>query len=129
MGRANYTFRDKAEGTGKGGVHPIWRGIGFIILVGLTVGAFYLAGYLLEMHWRTPFPWVPFPIPRNFTVQLHPWLPVWPGKVLVQLGAALLIDLLGYALMVMVYAIINPIRPGKTDAPQPRRRGRGSMVR
>jgi hypothetical protein len=128
MGRTNYTFRDTQIGDKKG-LNPVWRGVGLLILVGLTVGAFWLAGELLEMHWRSPFPWVPITIPRNFTVQLHPMLPVWPGKVLVQLGAALLIDLLGYAVMVVVYSILNPIRPGKTDAPQPRKRGRGSMVR
>lgn len=128
MGRGNYTFRDSAT-VKKKGINPIWRGIGFLILVALTVGAFWLAGYLLEMHWRAPFPWIPFSIPRNFTVQFHPALPVLPGKPLLQAGAALVIDLLGYALMVVIYSFLNPIRPGKTDAPQPRRRGRGSMVR
>ena len=128
MGRSNYSFRDTSLGKNRG-VHPIWRGIGFLMLVGLTIGAFWLAGYLLEMHWRTPFPWIPFTIPRNFTVQFHRLLPVWPGKPFVQVGAAVIIDLIGYAIMVVVYSLINPIRPGETDAPQPRRRGRGSMVR
>jgi hypothetical protein len=128
MGRGNYTFRDTAVSQKKR-LNPIWRGVGFLILVALTVGAFWLAGTLLEMHWRAPFPWIPIQIPRNFTVQVHPALPVWQGKLLIQLGAALVIDLLGYALMVVVYSIINPIRPGKTDAPQPRARGRSSMVR
>ena len=128
MGRSNYTFRDTNIGKEKG-INPIWRGIGFLILVGLTVGAFWLASTLLEMHWRQPFPWVPFPIPRNFVVTFHPALPDVSGKLMLQLGTALIIDLLGFAVMVIVYSIINPIRPGKTDAPQPRRRGRGSMVR
>jgi hypothetical protein len=128
MGRANYTFRETTMGK-KQTLNPIWRGVGFIILVALTVGAFWLAGYLLELHWQQPFAWVPFDIPRNFTVQFHRALPVMPGKLLVQLGFALLIDLLGYALMVLVYSIFNPIRPGKTDAPQPRGRGRHSMTR
>ena len=128
MGKGNYTFRDTNLGKNKG-LNPIWRGIGFIILVGLTVGGFWLAGYLLEMHWRTPFAFIPFAIPRNFTVQFHPVLPVLPGKLLVQLGATLILDLFAYAGMVIGYAILNPIRRGKTDSPQPRRRGRGSMVR
>jgi hypothetical protein len=127
MGRANYQFRDTALGLKKKGVHPIWRGVGFIILVLLTVGAFWLAGYLMELNWREPF--LPFPVPRYFTVQPYEWMPALPGKLVVQIGAALLIDILGYALMVVVYGIINPVRPGKTDAPQPRGRGRRSMVR
>jgi hypothetical protein len=128
MGRANYTFRDSAIAK-RNTVSPIWRGVGFLILVALTVGAFWLAGYLLELHWQQPFPWIPVHIPRDFPVQLHPALPALPGKLLIQLGAALFIDLVGYALMVFIYSVINPLRPGKTDAPQPRRRGRGSMVR
>lgn len=129
MGRGNYTFRDTNIGKYRKGIHPVWRGIGFLVLVALTVGAFWLASTLLEMHWRQPFPWMPFPLPRNFVVTLHPALPDISGKLLIQLGAALLIDLLGYAFMVLAYSMLNPLRPGKTDAPQPRRRGRGSMVR
>jgi hypothetical protein len=128
MGRGNYTFRDTNISKNKR-LNPIWRGIGFLILVALTVGAFWLAGILLEMHWQQPFPWVPFTIPQNFVVKLHPALPNLSGKLLIQLGAALFIDLVGYALLVVGYSIVNPIRPGKTDAPQPRRRGRDSMVR
>ena len=36
-------------------VSAIWRGIGFIILVGLTIGAFWLAGYLLDLNAAQPF--------------------------------------------------------------------------
>ncbi len=129
MGRSNYTFRDTNVGKQSKGINPVWRGIGFLILVALTVGAFWLASTLLEMHWRQPFEWVPVSLPRNFVVKFHPALPAVSGKLLLQLGTALIIDLLGYALMVVAYSIINPIRPGKTDAPPPRRRGRSSMVR
>ena len=52
--------------------------LGLILLVLLTVGAYWLAGYVLERNWQTPF--LPFPVPRDFTVTLATWLPTLPGK-------------------------------------------------
>jgi hypothetical protein len=116
------TIKDKNVGA-------IWRGIGFIILVGLTIGAFWLAGYLLELNWAQPF--LPFRVPRNFSIVITQlkWLPPIPGKPVVQIGAAILIDVIAYAVMVVLYALVFPIRPGPTDAKQPRGTGRRSMRR
>ena len=110
-------------------VSPIWRGIGFIILVGLTIGAFWLAGYLLDLNAVKPF--LPFRVPRNFSIVIQQlkWLPPIPGKPVVQVGAARLIDVIAYAVMVVVYAMMFPLRKGPTDADQPRGRGRRSMLR
>ncbi len=107
---------------------PIWRGIGFILIILLTVGAFWLAGYVLDKQLLAPY--LPFAIPSGFTVTIAKWLPTLPGKLLVQIGAALLIDVLAYSVMVMIYALLNPLRPGPTDAKPPRGRGRRrSLVR
>jgi hypothetical protein len=125
MSRVPQAFREST--IKKRDLNPIWRGIGLILIVLLTVGAYWLAGYLLERNWQTPF--LPFPVPRDFTVTLAKWLPTLPGKPLVQIGAAVLIDILAYAAMVVLYAFINPIRPGPTDAKPPRGRGRRSLVR
>jgi hypothetical protein len=108
-------------------INPIWRGIGLILLILLTVGAYWLAGYVLDHGLLAPY--LPFAIPRDFTVTLATWLPTLPGKPLVQIGAAMLIDVLAYAVLVVLYAIINPIRPGPKDANQPRGRGRRSLER
>ena len=108
-------------------MNPIWRGIGLIVIVLLTAGAFWLAGYVLDRNLLGPY--LPFAIPSNFTVTIVSWLPTLPGKLLVQIGAAVLIDVLAYAVLVVLYAILNPIRPGPTDAKQPRGRGRRSLVR
>jgi hypothetical protein len=108
-------------------VSAIWRGIGFIILVGLTIGAFWLAGYLLDLNAVQPF--LPFRVPREFSVTIVKWLPALPGKPLVQIGAAILIDIVAYAVMVVIYALLFPIRKGPTDADQPRGTGRRSMRR
>ena len=109
-------------------MNPIWRGIGFIFIILLTVGAFWLAGYVLDNNLLGPY--LPFAIPRDFTVTIATWLPKLPGKLLVQIGAAALLDVLGYAVMVFFYALLNPLRPGPTDAKPPRGRGRRrSLVR
>ena len=122
-----YRFDDALETKKRKRLHPIWRGIGFLIMVALTVGGFWLAGYVLELHWADPF--LPFRVPRNFVVTFHEALPTMPGKLAVQIGTTILIDLIGFALMVLLYGVINPLRPGETDAPQPRGRGRTSRVR
>ncbi len=113
-------------------LNPIWRGIGCFMIVLLTVGAFWLAGYVLDHNLLAPYLLLlhaPFSIPSNFTVTIATWLPTLPGKPLVQIGAALLIDVLAWALLAVFYSILNPIRPGPTDAKQPRGRGRSSLVR
>jgi hypothetical protein len=117
MGRANYQFRD-TQRSNQRVMNPIWRGVGFVILVALFVGGYWLAGYLLELNWQQPF--LPFPVPREFSIFIHRSLPELPGKVVVQVVAAILVDIVAYTVMVVVYGLINPIRPGKTDAPQPR---------
>jgi hypothetical protein len=108
-------------------LNPVWHGIGFVVMVALTIGTFWLAGLMLELNWQQPF--LPFPVPRNFTLTLHEALPVIPGRLMVQVVTTLLIDLLAFALMVLVYGIVNPIRPGPTDVRQPRGSGRSSRVR
>ena len=126
MSHAQPAFREST--LKKKPMSPIWRGVGFILIVLLTVGAFWLAGYVLDNNLLAPY--LPFAIPRDFTVTIAKWLPTLPGKPLVQIGAALLLDVVAYALMVFIYGILNPIRPGPTDAPPPRGRGRGrSLVR
>jgi hypothetical protein len=126
MSRIPQAFREST--LKKKDMNPIWRGIGFIFIVLLTAGAFWLAGYVLDKQLLAPY--LPFAIPSNFTVTIAKWLPTLPGKLLVQIGAALLIDVLAYAVIVVIYAILNPLRPGPTDAKQPRGRGRRrSLVR
>ena len=125
MGRVPAGFREST--LKKRDINPIWRGIGLILLVLLTVGAYWLAGYVLDHNLLGPY--LPFAIPQDFRVTIVNWLPTLPGKPLVQIGAALLIDVLAYAVMVVFYAILNPLRPGPTDAKQPRGHGRRSRVR
>ncbi len=126
MSRIQPAFREST--LKKKDINPIWRGIGFIIIILMTVGAFWLAGYVLDKNLLGPY--LPFAIPQNFQVTIVKWLPNLPGKLLVQIGAAVLLDVLAYGVMVVFYAILNPVRPGPTDAKPPRGHGkRRSLVR
>jgi hypothetical protein len=68
-------------------------------------------------------------VPRNFSIFIVDWLPRLPGKTVVQVASALVLDILAFSVMVVIYSVINPIRPGEKDAPPPRGRGRRSLVR
>ncbi len=125
MSRSTFQFREAQPK--KKTLHAVWRGIGFLILVLLTIGGFWLAGYLMELNWQDPF--LPWRIPRNFTIKVAEWAPALPGKLVVQIVVTLLVDVVGYAVMVILYAALFPIRPGDKDAPQPRGRGRRSLIR
>ena len=84
MSRVPQAFREST--LKKKEINPIWRGIGFIFIILLTVGAFWLAGYVLDKQLLAPY--LPFAVPSNFTVTIAKWLPTLPGKLLVQIGAA-----------------------------------------
>ena len=115
----------KPKGTA---VHPIWRGIGCIMLVIMAVGGYWAAGYLLDLNQRQRF--LPFAVPYNFSVVIVKFLPALSGRVLVQLGAMILVDIFAYAIMVIIYGIFNPPRLGPQDSPPlERRKGRKSMTR
>ena len=125
MSRVPPAFREST--IKKHEVNAVWRGVGLILLVLLTIGTFWLAGYVLDKQLLAPY--LPFPVPQNFVVTLAKWLPPLPGKPLVQIGTTLLIDIFAYGIIVIAWSIVHPIRPGPTDAKQPRGRGRRSLVR
>ena len=99
---------------------PIWRGVGFFVLVALTVGGFWGAGVIIDLNRQHAF--LPFPVPEGYS--MHIVGPIYLGaRLLVQLGFMLVVDLVGYALMTIVYGMVNPIRPGEKDAPPLHRSG------
>ncbi len=117
----------------KKGLHPIWRGIGFIILISFMVGGYYAAGVLLN------HPAWPYKVPANIGMDIPvinvPFSPVSfgpyriTGAQFVQGGAALVIALLVYSVMVAIYGAFNPIKLGEHDAPPIRRKIDKNKVR
>jgi hypothetical protein len=140
VGRSNYQFKDGVHQPQKRTLSAVWRGVGFIIIVLLTVGGFWAAGYLLDLNAAKSF--LPFRIPTNVTISIIHWLPLesapplfeWVPKVIrsrpvIQTLTTIVLDLLAFSAMVVLYSIVNPIRRGPTDAAQPRGRGRRSVSR
>ncbi|MBI4771271.1 MAG: hypothetical protein HY784_12900 [Chloroflexi bacterium] len=101
-------------------VNPIWRGVGCLILVLLTVGGYWLAGYLIGLNL--------VPLPTDIDIHLGKSLTV-PGRLVLQVMATAFLDILAYGVMVVVWAIINPPKKSPLDAPPVRPRGGGSLPR
>ena len=110
-------------------MNPMWLGVGCVMLLVLTLGGYWAAGFLLDLNRSQPF--LPFPVPAaNSGIVIIKGLPAVPAQILIRRGATLLVDIFAYAFMVIVYGIINPPRLGPQDAPPPeRRRGRKSLSR
>jgi hypothetical protein len=100
-------------------VGGIWRVIGLILLAVFTVGGYLFAdvllksGVLAQLSPQLAGIGGPLPIKINEAISL-------PGHILLRVGITLFLDVLLYAVMVIVWAIINspkeeiedPWRPG-----------------
>ena len=103
--------KDTAEQRRKN-IHPIWRGIGWILMIAVPVLSYLTSLYLIRendtKHW--------FPIPIDI---LSPW-----GSdplIFVKLILALAIAVVAFMVIFLIGAVINslvgPSRYGPTDAP------------
>ena len=102
----------KSKSEKEQGIDPIWSGVGFIVLIVLTVGGFLLAQYLIGLNQQTHF--LPFNTPTNFTIDVTKTLKL-PGNIALSVMFAVLLDIVGYALMVIIYAVVNPKKKDPTD--------------
>jgi hypothetical protein len=106
-------------------IHPIWRGIGCLMMVMIPLMSYASAVILVDANVENR--WIP--IPHEF---IGP-----PGRPLLysQLGVTVLLSMFGFTLFVVAYTIIyrfsGPPRLGPTDAPpirprkgKPRSKGR-----
>ena len=99
-------------------IHPVWRGIGCVMLVLIPIMAYAGASLLLDANASNH--WVP--IPREFRGPAqYPYL-------FAHLGVALLVSVLGFVAVVVFYSLVyrfaGPPRYGAHDAPPPRKYSR-----
>jgi hypothetical protein len=96
-------------------IHPVWRGIGCMMLILIPIMAYAGASLLLDANFRNH--WVPVPLEFRGPPQF-PYL-------YARLGMTLLVSMLGFGVLVMLYSIVyriaGPARYGPRDAPPPRR--------
>jgi Na+/proline symporter len=102
-------------------LHPIWRGIGCILLVGLMSLGYLFAGWFLETNKSTG--WIRIPAEFSFP-PAEPYL-------FIKLILAFIFLLLSTAAITLIYALVHPPKPGKFDVidpsifpPPPKRRKR-----
>lgn len=149
MGRM---FRIQEAKRSRKGINPIWRGIGCVTFVLLTLGVYFGVGWAIEAintaNRAEPFLTGPlaggirtlpieiytYEFPRAVTefgtLRFDPPLRRIPITFDVLNGlVALLVAVLMYALMVMIWAFINPPRLGPKDAPPVYRKIDRSKVR
>ncbi|MBI4770315.1 MAG: hypothetical protein HY784_07895 [Chloroflexi bacterium] len=108
----------------KKGLNPVWRGVGCLLLVILTGGGFLGAGWFVQANYTHGWIYLPPELAQPL-VTLPPGLPAplywlsqpWLG---VKLVIAVLVAVLSFAILTVAYGVVNPIRPGKFDAPPQR---------
>ena len=93
-------------------LNPIWRGIGCLTIVGLAAAGYLFANWFLPANFQNGWIYLP---PELSGPPQYPWLYV-KATVGVLAGVA------GFAILTMIYGILNPMRPGELDAPPEKRR-------
>ncbi len=119
MGRYDrYTQKQEEQPEG---IHPIWRGIGCIMLILMPVMAYAGAVELVNANFANG--WVPMPAEFAKAVDI-PFL----GTVrylYAYIAMGLILLMIGYGILTILYSIlysaIGPPKYGPTDAPPPRR--------
>jgi hypothetical protein len=137
---------------------PAWRGIGCVLLLIFTVGAYWLGGVVLSANKKTPF--IPVQLGADIGFTMGPIeVPVGialagsaqppQGRVVtmgpvnlmvgtlkfyvswMQLALTAIVDVLIFGIMVIVWGLANPYKPGPTDAPpvRPRKGRQKSLTR
>jgi hypothetical protein len=93
-------------------VHPIWRGIGFILMVVVPVLSYFATTNILEQnqvkHW--------FPLPMDI---ISPWGndPLIFIKILMTLGITIIAFMLIFVVGSLLFRIFGPPRYGPLDSP------------
>ena len=111
-------------------LNPVWRGVGCITLVALTISSYFLAGMVLDLNQQQNF--LPFALRATDGLRIRaiqvPGTPTTFGpyfisaSLLVQIFVALVVAILLYAVMTVLYSAVNPVKLGETDAPPVRRK-------
>ncbi len=118
MGRDSWRFRMQEEARlKKKRVNPIWRGVGCIVMVAVTLGGYFFSGWFLGANAQAGWIQIPAEVIRP---AFAPWL---PSGLIVKLIVAFLFMMLSYGIVTTIYAIVFPIKLGETDAPPLKRAG------
>lgn len=99
-------------------LHPIWRGIGFILMILIPIVAYFIAVRLLDLNAVNQW----MEVPREFLSRSGDEL------IYVKIGMTLVLSLLVYGVMMLVgfagLSLFGPPRYGEMDEPPIKHTGR-----
>lgn len=124
MGRGDswqYRARER-ELAAKKQLNPVWRGVGCIMVVTLSMIGWFLAGWFVRANAENGWIYIPAEVINPSIASLiDPY--IGQGR-LVQVVVAFIVLLMSFGVINFAYAILFPIRPGETDVPPLKRRRR-----
>ena len=94
--------------------HPIWMGVGCILVVGLPAIGYLVAEWFLQANMVNHWVYLP---------PLLAWPPIAP-YLLFKVVFAAIVMMIALALFSALYSLVAPVRPGKYDVPPLRKRAR-----
>ncbi|MBN1266655.1 MAG: hypothetical protein JXA25_14260 [Anaerolineales bacterium] len=117
MGKSQYwDFEEQKKMAKKRrGLNPIWRGIGCLLLSGLTVGGYFFAEWLISENEHQG--WLAIPN-SYYSPSFAPWL---PEGMVIKLVVAFFFLIFSFGLLNLFYAIVSP-RDEERVAPPPLKR-------
>ncbi|MEX0787421.1 MAG: hypothetical protein WD040_01345 [Anaerolineales bacterium] len=119
MGRNTWQFDMKEkERQKRKRRNPVWRGVGCLTIVVLTIAAFYFSGWFLAQNQANPMIYLPPEAIRPpFAASLPPFL-------IVRLVISFIFMVMAFGALSLIYAIAFPMQLGETDAPPMKRERR-----
>jgi|Deesub1362A_J573_1020465.scaffolds.fasta_scaffold02307_5 nicotinamide riboside transporter PnuC len=119
MGRATWKYeQQEKERVARKQIHPLWRGVGCIMIILLGGTGYLFAEWFLAANQVSG--WLPIPV-EVLRVPFAPWL---PAGLVFKLGVALIFMIVSYGLVSILYAILFPPQLGEHDVPPLKRRPR-----
>lgn len=117
MGFNNY--RSERRVTDKqDNIHPIWRGIGFLMLIIAPLMGYFASGVLIDLNNKNK--WIP--VPRDLFISgKDPYLLI---KIILTLVVAFIIYLIFQLITFFIYRIAGPSKYGPLDVPRVAYRGK-----
>lgn len=109
MNKNSPIFQQKTETRLARPVHPVWRGIGFIMIILIPAMAYGLTTVILDLNGKNNW----FPIPPEFMIYkwgLDPFL-------LVKIGMTLAISFVVYTLFLLITYLLNSVFAPKRYVP------------
>ncbi|HSM23831.1 MAG TPA: hypothetical protein VK856_03120 [Anaerolineaceae bacterium] len=99
-------------------VHPIWRGIGFALLIFAPIMGYFSSIMLIDLN--KEYRWLP--IPKDLLISgSDPYLLI---KIILTIVIAFLIFLLFQLITFLIYRVAGPSKYGPTDVPRVAYRGK-----